>query len=263
MAQQLTDLWLDEISLVDEPANKHATVQVVKMAKPKPGDDANTDPNNEEQDDMDDMEKLAKGLEAAEASIASLTDKLEKAATENAGLKAELAKAKGGDDADDVLKGLSPAARDLVQKAQADAAAATSQVAKMQEQQDTGVFIAKAAGLSDALVVKADELGPILYRIEKGSTTTADREKLEAVLKAANEAVRQSKHFAEVGKSSAGVPGDGTAHAALAAAAAEIQKANPALSEAVAFTKAIQANPQVYDRYVDEQRRRAATGGYN
>jgi hypothetical protein len=44
-------------------------------------------------------------------------------------------------------------------------------------------------------------------------------------------------------------------------AAAEIRKANPRMTEAVAFTKAMQANPDLYDRYVTWQRASAQRAG--
>jgi GrpB-like predicted nucleotidyltransferase (UPF0157 family) len=44
-------------------------------------------------------------------------------------------------------------------------------------------------------------------------------------------------------------------------AAAEIRKANPRMTEAVAFTQALQADPDLYDRYVTWQREHARRAG--
>lgn len=97
-----------------------------------------------------------------------------------------------------------------------------SDLAKMTETAAVGT-IAKSLEPLTSVIGKADGLGAILYRIEKGRTTKADADAIMAVLKSANEIVSKSekitKEFGAQGNGNVGTAGQ-----AIAAKAEEIMK---------------------------------------
>ena len=77
-------------------------------------------------------------------------------------------------------------------------------------------------------------------------------EALEATLKAANEQIEKGRLFDEMGRD--GNRGQSDAMTAVNKRAEEIRKADPALTEAQAFDKALQENPAAYAEYLKEAR---------
>jgi len=158
---------------------------------------------------------------------------------------------------EDVLKGLTPAARALVEKAQADAAAATKaaeeagKVAKAErEQRVTKEFIAKAQTLAALPGMNADDFGVVLKGIaEKAPEAWA---KLEPLLKSAHEAIRTGALFVEKG---AGGEGSGAAAAQVDAKAKElVAKSATGLTLVQARVKVWESEPELYAAYRREQR---------
>jgi hypothetical protein len=98
---------------------------------------------------------------------------------------------------EDIFKGLPEGVAKMI-KDQAEAIKASNeQIAKMRDAEDTKTFVAKAKELTSNLGVKADEFGPVLKSINAANPELAT--KVEAVLKAANEAVAKGNLFNEVG----------------------------------------------------------------
>lgn len=98
---------------------------------------------------------------------------------------------------EDIYKGLPEAVAKMLKDQQEQIKAANEQIAKMRDEDDTKVYIAKAAEFTSNLGVKATELGPVLKSINAASPELS--EKIEAVLKAANEAVAKGDLFKEAG----------------------------------------------------------------
>lgn len=282
MPQKLTDMIIDEISLVDDPANEQARVLIAKARAPM----GQSDPDGQSGDDAAnpaavqlkefemDIENLSKALEDAEAKLAALEQRTTdaEAALEDANtvIKAkdaeieELTKGKGkkgymaqkSDDADEdeeeeekkVMKSLPDSIRKRLEDFEKRAAEAESTLAKMREEKDVAEAIAKAKTLNFG---KAEEVGPLLMRVRKGTTTDADATLLEGLLKAAGEQGKVSNLFRTVGSDQAV---DGDPEALLKAKAGEIQKGNTGMSFEQAYAKALEQNPSLYNAFIAKRR---------
>jgi hypothetical protein len=106
----------------------------------------------------------------------------------------------------------------------------------------------------ESLGKKADELAPKLYELKKAGGTAYDD--YVGLLDEQLILVEKSGLFSEIGsaRSMAGVSGG-----ELQAKAAEIRKSNPNMSEAEAFAKAFEENPELAAKYEQEY----ATGRAN
>lgn len=262
---KLRDMRLDEISLVDEPAAKGARVSIWKAAK-MPGmcSDCETpavckaagkckESEKMTKGDTTDLESLSTALDEAVTKMEALEAALAAKDAEIAELKKSAGGASAGSD-DDVLKGLSPGARALVEKAQKQAADAQAAIEKMQDERDTEMFVAKAAGFK-VLPVKPEEFGLVLKRIARGKTTAEDVIEIERVLKAADEIGGKTGILKSIGRSGGSAEGGATAEARLQAKADEIHKAEGGkISKAAAYSKATEANPELYREYLAEHR---------
>lgn len=310
MAQDLSDMTIEEISLVDDPANEQARVLIVKAkggAKGKKaphmepdgdegkpdgdgdGDEADTamrlkkaldeiapelvqavtggKPVNPEAAAMAaaslkeyhmDIETLSKALEDAEARLETLekraTDAEAGLAEANEIIKAKDAeletvnKAAGGEEdgpsEEEIIKSLPESIRKRLE----DAKVAEEELAKAKAKAEEDEAIAKAKELG---VGKAEEIGPLLLRVRKGMTTEADATTIETLLKAFSAVSDKSLLFKSMGSDDAS---DGEPETLLKAKADEIKKANPGLTDAQAYTKATEENPDLYNAYVAKRR---------
>lgn len=113
-------------------------------------------------------------------------------------------------------------------------------------------WVAKAALLKH-LPAKADELGAVLKELH--DVAPEQTAKLEKMLEAFNtKAGEVEKLLKEIGRSTP--TGAGAADGALAqlkVKAAEVRKEFPKMTEAQAFTKALELNPDLYDQYNAEK----------
>lgn len=288
MPQKLTDMIIDEISLVDDGANQHADVVIVKARNAPEGqtgsegssgefDAASAGENKEFQMDM---ENLAKALEDAEAKLetlekrttdaeAALADATEVIKAKDAEIeelqkgykvhadKAKKPKAEGDDtepdddDDDDekkVMKSLPEVIRKRLESFEKRATDAEVALAKMAEEKETAEAVAKAKTLNFG---KADEIGPLLLRVAKGKTTAVDAETLERLFKAAGEQGKVSHLFRSVGSDTAV---DGDPEVLMKAKAEEIRKANTGMTFEQAYAKAMDENPSLYNAYIAKRR---------
>lgn len=111
--------------------------------------------------------------------------------------------------------------------------------------------IAKADSFK-ALPIKADEFGPVLKAL--ADKAPEEMAKVEEVLKAADEALRQSSIFKELGSDAKGGPGTGGAWSKIEAAAAQIvQKAESSMTKEQAIAKVLAENPALYQEYLGER----------
>ncbi|CAB4130449.1 hypothetical protein UFOVP119_73 [uncultured Caudovirales phage] len=260
MATDLSDMVIEEISLVDDGANEGARVEIVKAlhgARNQAADDEAAFMQSRNTEYHMDLESLSKALEDAEAKLTTLEKRASDAEAANVA-SVEVIKAKDAEiealkkaaapapTEEDVLKSLPESVRKRIEKAEADAKAATDEVAKARDAAETAESIEKARkiGVGDAKVV-----GPLLRRVAKGQTTAEDAAALEGVLKAA--AAAANPHLFRSLGSDAAVDGD--PEELLKAKATEIQKAKGVTFEA-AYAAAMEQNPSLYSAYIQKRR---------
>lgn len=114
-------------------------------------------------------------------------------------------------------------------------------------------YVAKAKDLA-ALPAKPTDLGPVLRSIDE-KLPKEQAEELNRLLKAADEQVRSSRLFTEIGGAGGSVVG-GDVVEKIESAATELRKADPNLSPEAAFVKAVDLNPTLkadYERHIREQ----------
>lgn len=104
--------------------------------------------------------------------------------------------------------------------------------------------IAKADSMT--LSVDRDQLVDLLFDLERIDSDIASR--VESVLTAASEQLQKSALFSEVGKSTV----EFASTSSLQSAADEIAKSEPSLTQEMAFAKALEQNPDLYDQYLKD-----------
>lgn len=149
---------------------------------------------------------------------------------------------------DDIFKGMSPAAKELVMKLQKQAKEAEELAKAEKEARLNREFVTKAAELK-GLNVKADEFGPVLKAVAE--KCPEQFEKLEAVLKTASNAILTGEVLKEVGSSGSS---SGSAWDKIEKKAEELLKGETSLSKEQAISKVIQQEPQLYEEYQKELR---------
>lgn len=270
MPQNLTEMTIEEISLVDDGANEDARVVIVKAKSGHNGQAAQGgfDPSNPDAAAMAaasikefemDIETLSKALDDAEAKLAALE---KRASDAEASLKdaeevikskddqiAEINKAANPPSDEEVLKGLPESIRKRIEDAEAIAKAAQEDVAKAKAAQEQAEYIAKAKSLG---APDADKVGGLLLRVAKGTTTMDDAATLETMLKAANAQGQTAALFKALGSDTAT---DAEPEDMLKAKADEIEKAaDGKLTKEQAYAKAVDQNPTLYSAYMTKRR---------
>jgi len=118
---------------------------------------------------------------------------------------------------------------------------------------ETRDYIAKSQGYVN-LAKSDDEFGPVLKSIANaerdGALPEGTAAKLDEVLKAADEQVKAGDLFKEAGR--AGHGGATDSEGKLKAAADELRKADPKLSQPQAIAKALENDGSLYDEYLKE-----------
>lgn len=168
----------------------------------------------------------------------------------------ELKKAKatdGGEGDEDIFKGLTPKARELLETLQKKASESEGELEKMRTkaEEDSAIAKARTYGVGEAKV-----LGPLMVRVRKGKTTEADVATLEGAFTSAAALIKASPMFKTLGEGGSG-DSEGTGLSGLEVVAAALRKADPKLSAAEAMTKATNDNPQLYNEYIAKRRQSA------
>lgn len=248
MPKELYDVEITEISLVDRGANADAKVLLLKR-----------DTEDEVTTKTDQLAPVMDALSKAEERLATLDESLREAQAEIAKRDARIdelekvAKADKpqADPSEDVLKNAPEPVRKMVEALTARVSASEAVVKRMQDEREMQDF-AKRAGQFERLTVDQKTFGPLLHRIAKGTSTTADADEVERVLKAADAALKAGgAPFVEIGKS--GGDRAASAEAAIAAKADEIRKRDPKLTQEQAATQALSEDPSLYRRYLAER----------
>ena len=276
---RLTDMEFDEISLVTRPANQLSKVVLYKsgaehMSEAEVLTDEEIDledefskggttkkgaykknrKNNPESlhnrivdedealDEMkmkkDDQQAMVEYIEALENANEELMAKL--ATTEEPVVE----------ESSDILKSADPAIVELIKSAE-ERAEIAEQIAKNErEHRLSNEFLSKAEEL-DSLSIAPDHFGPIL----KKAYEALDAETFDALMKvfnAANEQVRQSSAFDEIGKTSSFESDTGVDQVEQAAKA--LMSEDETITREAAIAKAVSDNPTLYDIYLKEGR---------
>lgn len=271
MQTELTDLKVDWVSLVDraavrDPVNRSDPMRflVWKRDDQTPEGGAHMKTAEELQAELT---KAQETIAKAEADGTTLKADLAKALADIADLKRQLDEDREpAKKAEEINKDELPApVRAALEKAETDAkanaeraekaekaAGEASEIAKAErEQRLTKEFVAKAEGYK-ALVVKADEFGPVLKEAAE-KLSKESFEAIETVLKAADEQIAKGDLFKEQGRSREGQPDGALAEATKKAD--EIRKADPKLSPSQALDMALTADRGLQERYLAEVRR--------
>lgn len=268
MTAILKDLTIDEVSLVDEPANAAARVclykradgepeaveksltcakcglklsgpiphdgKCVKCGTPYPEEDeekkeAAAAPQKE--DDMN--EELTAQIEKLTADLATIT-------TERDALKARVDAIDNAPEA--VEKRAMAALPESVRKRLEDA---ETEVRKMREDRETAVAIAKAKEMG-----QPESFGPILKRLSCNQATSDDLAELERVLKAQKEQIEKGGLFSTIGRdgNESDMRDDDPRQEVVKRAHALMSK-EPGLDFAGAQERLFRENPDLYEAY--------------
>jgi hypothetical protein len=271
MTTRLEDLRVTRVAMVDRGADQDAHMVLFKRLEGKeassevpPTQDGGKPGVSKGDENMPDLnlealpEDLRKhfgdsglsqeGVDALAATLKATEDAAAKQKTEMAALTTkvdEMRKAlddKSDDEGTDpVLKGLSPEAAAAVEKMRKDSE-------EMRKALDAEVE--KNAIREHVEVAKHDygkipgadptEIGPLLYRMEKGTMTAEDRTKFSELLKAAQEISSENTLLKqELGHTGHSVSADDDPVLGIAK---RFQTADPTLSDAVAYDKALQTD---------------------
>ena len=207
------------------------------------------------------LEEILKGLpedqravlkadsDARDAAVATAKAEIEvlKAAADDKKKKDEedaklaaLANLKKSDESEDIWKGVNPAIKERVEKAEAAVAEAVAKTVAAEEKIAKADFAKRAAELN-ALPTKPEEFGEVLRKI--ADATPAEYERLTEVLKSANEIIKSGKAFEEVGS---GQTGAASGMTVIEKRAEELRKVNPSLTKEQAFVKVMETDPKLY-----------------
>ncbi len=141
--------------------------------------------------------------------------------------------------------------RERAEKAEQRANAAAEKVDKAEDARLTREAITKAEKFK-ALPIDAAKFGPILKSASE-KLSKEENDELDRVLKAADEGLQKSDLFKTVSGNGNGEQPD-TALGQAKAKAAELCKADPALTEATAMQRVLKADNELAARYQDEVR---------
>lgn len=251
-ANWLSNIEIDEVSLVDRPANQHARVAIAKRA---PEEDL-VEYYNEQGEVVEDLDALEAGEVVFDASGAAFLIEEDDTEHEQSDELVGVGKSLAEQVREDLSKALSDVERDeVISKAMGEIAkaeqraAAAEEIAKAErELRLRREYISKAESYG-VPGVTAQELGPVLMRAAE-SLSHEDCVVLNKALTTSGEA------FRELGTSGASANHDAFgAVEALIASDSELSKAleaNGANRDDV-IIKAFEANPDAYDEYLRDR----------
>ena len=246
---RITKLSLDEISIVDIPAEPNSVVHIFKRGE---------EPN------MSDIKAMTEQMEAATASIETLTKRVEKSEaavtekdTQIAALtkraedaEARIAKSATPEDSEEaVLKAITdPTARAAYETMLKSNRTLSKRLADMDEEREIQKSVVAVANEFDNLPIQPATFGPVFKRvIEKASDE--DAAELRRVLKSANALAGAAMSIPSVRGT---IHKIGGAEAEIEAKVSELQKGSPGMTYAAAYDKALTDNPDLYRRYNEE-----------
>lgn len=256
MATKLRKLRITRVDRVWAPANGTETdgpLARIVLAKARSG----TDPGGNMPTETEQLEQLRKDIDQV---VAAATEPLQAEVTqlrdEKAAFEAAVEAAKDPTEID--KSALPEAVRKRLDEAEAIAKAAEERVAKIEDANEAARWLEVAKGLPFVAISKdvggdaAVETGALLHSIAKAAGE-APAAQLLGVLEAAQSKLAQSDLLKAAGKD--GSAPAGGAEEQLLAKAADIRKAAPDLSQAVAYAQAVAGNPDLAVKAQEEMAR--------
>jgi chromosome segregation ATPase len=268
---ELSQLEINEISLVDAPANPGSEVLLFKRdsdtevpimadvektvgetpATPDAPDrgvvDALIAKSEERMDQLSqDLVEKSEVISRLEAENQSLREQIENAASVEK-------RAPEDDSLESVLKQAPEAVQKALESLTERVAKAEAETRQYAEQIEKREWIAKAEPFVKSLPTSAETLGGLLQRVAKGMTTTEDAAELERVFAAVNSAAMQGgvHLFKSLGRDSAEPT---SAKAKIEMLAEDIQKSASGITPEQATAKVLAQHPELYADYLTEQR---------
>lgn len=113
-----------------------------------------------------------------------------------------------------------------------------TELAKERATRETAELVQKVKTELPALVVDAEDVASVMFRIKKGQTTVADFDTVMGILKAASTAVREAGTFDERGTARA----ENDESSPIGKIVADIMRANPSLTKQQAVSKALETD---------------------
>lgn len=280
MATQLTDLTVDEVSLVDRAANRRRfllmksaghtgddmAIDEVKILKTvETIDKAGFGPALEAlaaDKDPTETEELLKSVPEADRPKARaairvlggalakslMTPKTVEKIVEKTVVPGVIKKADGSYDLSGVKDETARAALEITLKKADEADARATKVEK--ERRREHVTKAITTDFKHLPGVTADDFAPIIEKVQD-ALEPKEYTRLTTALKAASEAIRKGAMFTELGRDASGVAA-GTAAAEIQAKAEELRKADPKMTIEQARARVIKSDRPLYDRSVAE-----------
>lgn len=259
----LSKLSVRRVALVDQPANPAAEVVLFKAKNPPappPASDDGTCPSC----------KVPLGQDGKCPECGYMA----KAPAGNLGPPEKLPKTPPGSDEHDAYKGVTmpdekkevtkEAVVELLEKAEvtelrkalehekAEKKLLVDRVEKIELARRNEVYIAKAKEFDFLPGATADDLGPILSKMD-AALPDSERAKIWEILRSANQAIKHSALFGEVGREGIGL-GSSDAEQALEKITKSLMEADPKMDHATAYTKACKDNPKLYEKYEADRR---------
>lgn len=254
----LKDLVVEEVSLVDSPANPEAHVLIYKRDVEKDGkcpdcgaqmemgkcpscgyEAQKAAEEAEEKEHMADAQKLQAELDAAKKLAEENAAKATAAEAKAAELQKKLDALENTPEA--VEKRKLEAMPESVRK---EFSAMKEEIAKAREEKAEAEAIAKAKADFSNLPGKAEDIAKI-YRKATSGLTAEEKAEFDKTLKSASEALK-SNLFVERGRGGA-APVSGSPEAQMEVKIDELRKANPKLSYAEAALQVAKAHPEIYE----------------
>lgn len=198
-----------------------------------------------------------------ETALTAVTEAATTLKAENDALKARVAKYDVAEADDDekfeaVLKSASPEVAEVLKQQRAQNAQMQAQLIATRDADVQRTMLTKAAalphlqGTKEELAAVLKECFDVPSEFTKADGTTETKtlgDKVEAVLKAANAQLESASIFGEIGKSGGGV----TVASSVEAAAEELRKSDPTLTQEQAIAKAYENNPELYVQSITQE----------
>ena len=174
-------------------------------------------------------------------------DELKRLEDLSADLQAKLDEAAPPEEEEEVKVEIPDAVAKRLDDAEKRAKDAEQKIARLESEKRAAVFLTKAAQYKHLPEFTADDFGPILGKIE-AVLEAEEFERLEKVLRGANEAIRQSDLLREIGS---GV-GYGSKAAEVKAEVEKVRASRPNLSPEQAEREVFKEQPALYQAVQDE-----------
>lgn len=231
--RKLIDLAIDEIAFVDAGAGKGVVQELWKRRAPQRKDQHMT------------VDEILAKLPEEERKIV-----LEAMAAAAAAVKVAAAKAEPETPADPMAK-LAPEIRKQLEAERAESAALKERVAKMEDDQLTREYVAKAAAFPHLPGLVTADLGLVLKAADRGLPISKELgEKLTKAIASINATIAKSTLLEGKG-SSAPTPTD--AQGKIEGIAKALRDKDPTLTSAKAYAKALKENPELYRQHEAEK----------